>query len=127
MNGFEVGSSIGLRALHRMPEGPPPERELHEHDYRIDVVIGRADLDEAGMVCDLDVLDDALRGVAARVEGRDLEEIRPEGFPAVTVEVFARWVHETLAEEVRRAGGEVLAVRVWESDAAFGGYRAPLS
>ena len=58
-----------------------------------------------------------------RVEGRDLEEIRPADAQAVTVEVFARWVHDTLSPVVVAAGGEALAVRVWETPVAFGGYR----
>lgn len=127
MNGYEVGSSVTVRAAHRMPDGPPPERELHEHDYRIEVEVRSAGLDDRGMVCDLDVLASALASVAARLRGRDLEEIRTPDVPAVTVEVLARWVHGTLAEAIRSAGGDELAVRVWESDVAFGGYRASLS
>jgi len=76
------------------------------------------------MVCDLDVLEAALTELTSRVEGRNLEEIRPAGAEAVTVEVFARWVHDTLSPAVAAAGGESLAVRVWETPVAFGGYRA---
>jgi 6-pyruvoyltetrahydropterin/6-carboxytetrahydropterin synthase len=53
--------------------------------------------------------------------------IRPASAEAVTVEVFARWLHGTLAGPVADAGGETLAVRVWESTVAFGGYAAPVS
>lgn len=127
MTGYEVGSSVTVRASHRMPDAPPPEDEPHEHDYRIDVVIERADLDPAGMVCDLDLVNAALRQVAGRLDGADLDGIRPHDRPAVTVEVLAAWVHATLAPEVRSAGGEGLAVRVWESSEEFGGYRAPVS
>ena len=38
--------------------------------------------------------------------------------------VFSRWVHDTLSPVVAAAGGETLAVRVWENPVAFGGYRA---
>jgi 6-pyruvoyl-tetrahydropterin synthase len=127
VTGFEVGSSIMVRASHRMPDAPPPEDELHEHDYRIGVVIERAELDERGMVCDLDVVNAALRSVARRLDGSDLDDIRPEDRPAVTVEVLAAWIHGALAPDVRAAGGEVLAVRVWESAEEFGGYRARVS
>jgi 6-pyruvoyltetrahydropterin/6-carboxytetrahydropterin synthase len=127
VNGYEVGSSVTVRAAHRMPDAPPPEDELHEHDYRIAVEVRATELDDRGMVCDLDVLTSALDAVAARLRGRDLEEIRSPDAPAVTVEVLARWVHGTLADAMRSAGGDELAVRVWESDVAFGGYRASLS
>ena len=120
----EVGMSRNVRALHVMPGLPGPEGQLHDHDYRIEIVVSREQLDDRGMVCDLDVLEAALTELTRQVEGRDLEEIRPAGAGAVTVEVFARWVHDSLSPVVAGAGGEALAVRVWETPAAFGGYHA---
>lgn len=120
----EVGLSRNVRASHIMPGLPGPEGQIHDHDYRIEVVVDREQLDGRGMVCDLDVLEAALVGVTSRLEGRNLEEIRPAGVDAVTVEVFARWVHDSLSPAVAAAGGETLAVRVWETPVAFGGYRA---
>jgi 6-pyruvoyl-tetrahydropterin synthase len=117
----EVGLSRNVRAFHIMPGLPGPEGQLHDHDYRIEIVVDREQLDGRGMVCDLDVLEAEL---TSRVEGRNLEEIRPAGAEAVTVEVFARWVHDSLSPAVVAAGGEALAVRVWETPIAFGGYRA---
>jgi 6-pyruvoyltetrahydropterin/6-carboxytetrahydropterin synthase len=124
---YEVGTSIEVRALHVMPGVEGPEGELHAHDYRLEVVVGRADLGDRGMVCDLDVLDAALADVADRLRDADLEVIRPPDAEAVTVEVFARWLHGTLAGPATQGGGEHLAVRVWESPTAFGGYQATLS
>jgi 6-pyruvoyltetrahydropterin/6-carboxytetrahydropterin synthase len=125
-DGYQVGSSVTVRALHQLPvEGP--EGELHPHDYRIDVVVGRRELDEHGMVCDLDALRAALQAIAARIDGKDLEEIRPPEAESVTVEVLARWAHEHLVPALRQAGGDTLAVRVWETEADFGGYAGPVS
>jgi 6-pyruvoyltetrahydropterin/6-carboxytetrahydropterin synthase len=124
--GYEVGSSITVTALHQLPvEGP--EGELHPHDYRIDVVVSRRELDEHGMVCDLDALRAALQAIAARIDGKDLEEIRPPAAESVTVEVLARWTHESLVPALRQAGGDTLAVRVYETDSDFGGYAGPVS
>lgn len=78
------------------------------------------------MVCDLDVLEAALAEAADELDGRDLERIRPPDADAVTVEVFARWLHAVLADPVRNDGGELLSVRVWESPTAFGGYTSSL-
>ena len=120
----EVGLSRGVRAFHIMPGLSGPEGQLHDHDYRIEIVVDREQLDDRGMVCDLDVLEAALTELTSRVEGRNLEEIRPAWAEAVTVEVFARWVHDTLSPTVAAAGGDALAVRVWETPVAFGGYCA---
>jgi 6-pyruvoyl-tetrahydropterin synthase len=122
---YEVGLGRTVRAFHIMPGMPGPEGQRHHHDYRIEVVVTREELDARAMVCDLDVLEDALAGLTGRIDGKDLEEvIQPPGAQPVTVEVFARWAHETLADVVRKAGGETLGLRVWETPAAFGGYRA---
>lgn len=123
---YEVGTWSSVRAFHRFPGAEGAEAELHPHDYRVEVVVGRTELDYRGMVCDLDVLEAALSEVVKRVEGIDLEAIRPASADAVTVEIFARWAHAALAEPLRREGAESLSVRVWESETAFGGYRAPL-
>jgi 6-pyruvoyltetrahydropterin/6-carboxytetrahydropterin synthase len=121
---YETGTSLQVRAFHVMPGMPPPEGERHSHDYRLDVVVRRDDLDERGMVIDLDLLDRALRDVAVQIDGADLERIQPADADAVTVEVFARWVHGQLAGALGRPPGVTLAVRVWESATAFGGYTA---
>lgn len=122
--GYEVGTEAPLRAVHRLPWMAGPEGEPHAHDYRIQLTARRADLDERGMVCDLDLLDGALRGLVGRLDGQDLDAII-EDAEAVTVEVLARWLHERLREPVRGAGAEWLGVRVWESGEAYGAYRGP--
>jgi 6-pyruvoyl-tetrahydropterin synthase len=85
-------------------------------------VAERERLDERGMVVNLDVLAAALGEVADAVRDRDLWDVC--GTEAVTVEVLAAWIHERLAEPLRADGAEVVAVRVWESEDAFGGVRA---
>jgi 6-pyruvoyltetrahydropterin/6-carboxytetrahydropterin synthase len=122
----EVGISARFRAQHVMPGMEGPEGLPHTHDYRLDLVLSRPDLDERGMVCDIDVLEDALESVLERVRDRDLEDIKPAEAPAVTVEVLARWAHAGIARSLRETSGD-LSVRVWESPDAFGGYVAPLS
>ena len=125
---FEIGAAAPLSALHRMPWLPPPEGDLHAHDYRVEVIIGRDELDERGMVCDLDLVHAALHEAVAELDGKDLDDlVRPPDAEAVTVEILARWFHARLAEQVRTAGGESLAVRVWETETAYGGYRGDLT
>jgi 6-pyruvoyltetrahydropterin/6-carboxytetrahydropterin synthase len=124
---YEVGTAIEVRAFHVMPGVEGPEGQLHAHDYKVEAVVRRGDLDERGMVCDLDVLDGALQRLGDAVRDADLEMIRPADAEAVTVEVFARWAHGALADAVRAGGGEDLTVRVWESPFAFGTYAASVT
>jgi 6-pyruvoyl-tetrahydropterin synthase len=125
---YEAGCAVEFRSFHVMPDLPPPEGERHSHDYRLEAVASREDLDARGMVVDLNVLDGGLRALAGRLDGADLDQvIAPEmATAAVTVEVFARWVHGRLAETVGPSSAITLAVRLWESPTAFGGYTAAL-
>ncbi|MGH9135015.1 MAG: 6-pyruvoyl trahydropterin synthase family protein [Ilumatobacteraceae bacterium] len=124
---FQVGTAIEFTAQHIMPGVEGPEGELHSHDYRLDVIVEREQLDARGMVCDLDILDAALQRIDGIVRGKNLEVIRPPDAEAVTVEVFARWAHDFLADAIHDTGVETLSVRVWESALAFGGYSARLN
>jgi len=119
---YQVGTAIEFDAQHIMPGVEGPEGVLHSHDYRLEVVIEREKLDDRGMVCDLDVLEAVLQKIDGIVRGQNLEVIRPVDAEAVTVEVFARWAHDFLAEEIRGSGADNLAVRVWENTLSFGGY-----
>jgi len=121
---FEVSGMTRFRALHSMPSQPPPENEQHAHEYRVEVVAERERLDDRGMVCDLGILTACLARVADRARDKDLSDVCAAD--VVTVEVFAAWIHDQLAEPVGSDGAEFLAVRVWESEDAFGGLRERL-
>jgi 6-pyruvoyltetrahydropterin/6-carboxytetrahydropterin synthase len=118
---YEVGGNATVTAWHVMPGMDGPEGELHSHEYRIDVVVSRDELDHQGMVCDLDVLRAALDDAISQVRDRNLEVIQPANAEAVTVEIFARWVHDQLRSALDGHGSS-LQVRVWETPEAFGGY-----
>jgi 6-pyruvoyltetrahydropterin/6-carboxytetrahydropterin synthase len=123
---YETGTAAQVRAFHVMPEMPPPEGELHSHDYRLEVVARRHELDDRGMVVDLDVLSGALEDATREIEDANLDKIQPGEAAGVTVELFARWLHGRLAEALGPLPDVTLAVRVWESPVAFGGYRRGL-
>jgi 6-pyruvoyltetrahydropterin/6-carboxytetrahydropterin synthase len=120
---FEAGIVGTVRASHVMPGRPLPEGAIHSHEYRLEVVVERPDLDEAGMVVDLDALRRALEQTIIEVDGVDLGERLQ--LDEVTVERFARWVHARIADEIGSIPGVTLRVRVWEAPDAFGGYAAP--
>lgn len=122
---YEVGLSKSFLAWHVMPGMEGPEGELHSHDYRLDIVVTTRDLDERGMVCDLDLLEAALGKVVGTVADQNLEVIRPPEAEAVTVEVLAEWAHRELSSHLTIDGD--LSVRAWESSEAFGGYSGPIS
>src|ERR1041384_5482205 len=124
---YEAGTERGVRAFHTMPDMPPPEGEKHSHDYRLALVVSREELDEKGMVVDLDVLVGALEDLTARLQDADLDEIvAPEiGKDSGAVEDVAHWVHGTIGRAIDSSGSN-LSVRVYENATEFGGYSGVL-
>ena len=123
---YQVGTAIEFPAQHIMPGMEGPEGELHEHEYRLEVLLERGELDDQGMVCDLDRLDAVLQRIDAALRDKNLEVIQPAEGAAVTVEVFARWAHRTIGDELRDSGVDTLSVRVYENADAFGGFAGPI-
>ena len=121
---YQVGTAIEFPAQHVMPGVEGPEGTLHSHDYRLEVLLEREQLDDRGMVCDLDVLSAALERIDRTVRGKNLDEIRPPEAEAVTVEVFAKWAYGQIASELANTGVDRIDVRVYENADAFGGYSA---
>jgi 6-pyruvoyltetrahydropterin/6-carboxytetrahydropterin synthase len=123
---YQVGTAIEFPAQHVMPGVEGPEGTLHSHDYRLEVLLERDALDERGMVCDLDVLDAVLERIDRTVRDKNLDDtVKPEDAEAVTVEVFARWAHSEIAQELAGSGVDEVSVRVYENSDAFGGYSGP--
>jgi 6-pyruvoyltetrahydropterin/6-carboxytetrahydropterin synthase len=122
---YHVGTAAEFVAFHIMPGMDGPEGTLHSHDYRLDVVLDRAELDGGGMVCDLDVLHAVIDDIVGTVAGNNLELIRPADCDAVTVEVFARWSHQQIAVGLAGSGVDQIHVRIYENPVAFGGYSGP--
>jgi 6-pyruvoyl-tetrahydropterin synthase len=118
---FGAGVVRSVRATHVMPDDDGPEGEPHAHDYRVEVAVEVPALDLRGMAVDLLDLEAALDGALDGVRDSDLDGIRPPHLPAVTVEVFARWIHDQVRERI--PNGDI-AVRVWENEQAFGSYRS---
>jgi 6-pyruvoyltetrahydropterin/6-carboxytetrahydropterin synthase len=119
---YTVGTAAEFPALHVMPGMEGPEGVLHGHDYRLEVVLEREQLDDRGMVCDLDVLDAVMDDIVETVRDQNLEKIRPAEAEAVTVEVFARWAYDQLAAGLGHTGVDRIDVRIYENPVAFGGY-----
>jgi 6-pyruvoyltetrahydropterin/6-carboxytetrahydropterin synthase len=122
---FEAGIVARFDAQHVMHGMEGPEGVLHSHDYKIDVTASREQLDDLGMVVDLDVLQAAVDDVVRKVKGTNLDYIVvPRESESVTVEALALWVHGEIARAISGTGVEQLSVRAWETDDAFGGYAA---
>ncbi|MFY9975144.1 MAG: 6-carboxytetrahydropterin synthase [Chromatiaceae bacterium] len=111
-----------------------PAQRLHGATYVVDVELRRPDLDQDNLVVDIGLATQALRGVLADLDYRNLDEHPALTGLNTTTEFLARVVWEGMATRI--AAGELgaaargvteLRVVLRESHVAWAAYEAPLA
>jgi 6-pyruvoyltetrahydropterin/6-carboxytetrahydropterin synthase len=102
-----IGRTYRFESAHRLPNLPDGHKckNLHGHNYRIEVVIS-GELDDRGFVVDFAEVDAAVMPLIKTVDHRLLNDV--EGLENPTAEVIASWF-------LQRING-CERVRVYEND-----------
>jgi 6-pyruvoyl-tetrahydropterin synthase len=110
-----------------------PAQRLHGATYVVDATFRRAELDPDGVVVDIGRASEALRGVLAELDYRNLDDEPSLVGMNTTTEMLARLIADRLAE--RAHGGALgdaartldgLVVTLHESPIAAASYERPL-
>ena len=91
---------------------------LHGHNWKVEVEIRAAELDELGMGVDFREIRRAAREVTAALDHRYLNELEP--FTAVnpTAENIAAYCYREIGARLNGPTATVQAITVWENDRA---------
>ena len=100
-----------------------PAQRLHGATYVIDATFRRATVDDDGIVVDIGRAADALRSVVGELGYRNLDD---ELDFNTTTEALAKLVADRLADRMRDADLDGLAVTLRESHVAWASYERPL-
>ena len=111
-----------------------PAQRLHGATYVVDVEFRRPDLDPDGIVVDIGRASDALRGVLAELNYRNLDDVPEFAARNTTTEFLARTVFDRLLAAIRRgdlgpgAGAlESMRVTLHESHIASASFDGPVN
>lgn len=100
-------------AAHSIRVGGHAE-SIHGHNWRVDVELSGAKLDEDGLLCDFHTLEATLDDIVGRFHNRNLNEVEPFTHVNPTAELIARHIADTLT--VRLVGELARETRVaWVS------------
>jgi 6-pyruvoyltetrahydropterin/6-carboxytetrahydropterin synthase len=124
---FEVGVVAHFTAQHHLIGNFGPASEPHSHDYKLEVNARGDALSEDGTLFDITLLRGALDGLAAALDGQDLNEVSGLSELNPTVEVVARFVFEAVAPALMGHGLGSVTARVWESPEAYASYTGVLA
>ena len=111
-----------------------PAQRLHGAPYVVDVELRRPELDGDGLVVDIGLAGQALRGVLDELNYRNLDEDQAFRGVNTTTEFLARVVFDRLAARIRSgalgagaAGLSAMRVTLHESHVAAAGYEGGLA
>ena len=94
--------------------------DLHGHNWKVKVSVRSDVLDKVGMVVDFKILKACLNNVIDKLDHKYLNEL--EYFKKInpTSENIARYIYESMSEDVDSP--DVESVTVWETDSASATY-----
>lgn len=104
-----------------------PENEWHSHHFHVDVHLEGASLDENGYLVDIVELNDALEAVMSRYRDQTLNDLPEFQGLNPSIERFARFAAERLADDLDAEQLEALTVTLWEDQTAWASYRTELA
>src|SRR4051812_34749601 len=105
-----------------------PAQRLHGATFVVDATFRRATLDADGIVVDIGVASETLRGVLEALNYRNLDDEPDFAGVNTTTEVLAQVIADRLADRMRADGValDALAVTLHESHVAWASYERPL-
>jgi 6-pyruvoyltetrahydropterin/6-carboxytetrahydropterin synthase len=121
---FEVTIEETFAAGHALRNYRGKCENVHGHNYRCQVTLEGADLDEIGLLVDFVELKRVVHGVLDRLDHQWLNEFPPFDVLNPSAENMARYIYQQVAEGLKvREGVRIALVKLWETDTAYATYR----
>ena len=121
---FEVTVEETFAAGHALRNYRGKCENVHGHNYRVQVTLEGAQLDEAGLLVDFVELKKVLHGVLDRLDHRFLNEVAPFDVLNPSAENVARHIFEELERGLDgQPRARIASVRLWETDTCSATYR----
>lgn len=99
------------------------ENRRHSHHYRIELQLHGESLDEHGYLVDIVAIEAALDALVAQYRDCTLNELDEFEGLNPSIEHFSRILCTTLSRRITAPNIRTLAVRLWENEIAWAGYR----
>ncbi|MEM4863391.1 MAG: 6-carboxytetrahydropterin synthase QueD [Candidatus Nezhaarchaeales archaeon] len=106
-----VGVRYVFSASHVIADHPGKCRNLHGHNYVVELEVCRDSLDSLGMVIDFGVVKQILREVAGMLDHAHLNDVL--GLRNATCELIAMHIRKAVSE--RLGSGYAVRVKVYET------------
>lgn len=113
---FLLKTHVHFAAAHVLRGYRGDCERVHGHNYKVEIEVAAAALDELGMGVDFREIRAAAREVVAVIDHQMLNEIPPFTEVNPTAENIAVYVHEQLSKRLDDGRIRVRTITVWETD-----------
>lgn len=119
---YRLRTAYEFRARHRLPFEEGSESEIHEHGYKVELIVSGPELDDSGFLVDIIRLRSKMEGILSGFQGiflnahPDMEGMTP------SIENLSRVIWDGILPEVAGTGAELSEIRVWEDDHNWASY-----
>lgn len=119
---FELKIVSQFAAAHQLREYGGQCEQLHGHNWKIEVSVTGERLGNDGLLIDFRLIKRATESVIDGLDHKFLNELEPFETRNPSSENIARYIYESLGEELNEGEVSVSKVTAWESDSACATY-----
>ena len=118
---YEIVVEHTFAAAHALRNYHGKCENVHGHNYRVQVALEGAALDENGLLYDFVELKKRLRATSEYLDHQFINELKPFDSINPSAENIAKFIFDEIQREIRPAA--LAYVRVWETDTSCAVYR----
>lgn len=122
---YELKIISQFAAAHQLREFHGKCEQLHGHNWKVEVYVTGDQLGKDGLLIDFRMIKKATEKVLNELDHKFLNELEPFRTINPSSENIARYVYESLDQELTIANVKVSKVTAWESDSACATYMEP--
>ncbi len=119
---YEVKIITTFAAAHSLRNYPGNCKNIHGHNWKIEVVMQSDHLDHLGMSVDFRMLKQETESLLHTLDHTYLNDNPPFNAINPTAENMARWLYETLSKRLNNDHAKLSRVFVWENENSSASY-----
>lgn len=120
---YELTVELTFSSAHSLRGYEGSCENLHGHNWKVEVTVEAAGLDNLGMVMDFKRIKNEAKKVIDALDHRFLNEVPPFDTINPTAENIAASIYAGVGASLNGGGVRVSRVKVWESDTSAASYK----
>ena len=124
---YRLGLRRKFSARHHLIGGDWGDENIeHSHNYQLELVLEKKELDNHGFLVDIVEVEQHLDEVTATFEDQLLNTLAAFSGINPSIERLATVIHDIFTKRLKSFQLEALTVNIWEDDIAWTSYRSTL-